>query len=167
MVWYLGHLHWEHLHVDLFVIFYLVLLQKTEFSSLHCTLLTLLSLRSPCDFTSHRVHWTWLGLMPRPLLLSTSICLMDHGGLDRGICLLPTIHTPCHTHWMCYNSVTLHSVHMTSIVLSIRGEGSSSVALPKVSSIFFISREFSSSDVRSKVRDVVCVQTVKTSEENM
>jgi len=23
-------------------------------------------------------------LMPRPLLLSTSICLMDHGGLDRG-----------------------------------------------------------------------------------
>jgi len=28
----------------------------------------------------------------RPLLLSTSICLMDRGGLDRGICRLPTIH---------------------------------------------------------------------------
>jgi len=57
--------------------------------------------------------------MPRPLLLSTSICLMDHGGLDRGPCLLPTIHTLCHTHWMCYNSVMTPSVHMTSILLSI------------------------------------------------
>jgi len=28
-----------------------------------------------------------------PLLLSTSICLMDRGGLARGPCLLPTIHT--------------------------------------------------------------------------
>jgi len=39
-------------------------------------------------------------LMLRPLLLSTSICLIDHGGLDRGPWLLPTIHTLCHTHWM-------------------------------------------------------------------
>jgi len=28
----------------------------------------------------------------------TSICLMDHGGMDPGSCLLPTIHTLCHTH---------------------------------------------------------------------
>jgi len=35
-----------------------------EFPSLHYTLLTLLPPRSPCVFTSHRVHWTWLGLMP-------------------------------------------------------------------------------------------------------
>jgi len=32
-------------------------------------------------------------LMPRPLLLSTSNCPMGHGGLDRGPCRLPTIHT--------------------------------------------------------------------------
>ncbi|TNN47565.1 hypothetical protein EYF80_042231 [Liparis tanakae] len=30
-----------------------------------------------------------------PLLLSTSICLMDHRGLDRGICLLLTTPWPC------------------------------------------------------------------------
>jgi len=64
------------------------------------------------------------GLIPwrlilRPLLLSPSICLMDHGGLDRGPCLLPTIHTLCHTHWMCCYSVMIPSVSMTSIVLSI------------------------------------------------
>jgi len=35
-----------------------------EFTSLHHTLLTLLPPWSLCDFTSHRVHWTWLGLMP-------------------------------------------------------------------------------------------------------
>jgi len=53
-------------------------------------------------------------LMPRPLLLSTSICLMDHGGLDRGPFLLPTIHTLCHTHWMCFNSksVLLYTLHL-------------------------------------------------------
>jgi len=34
----------------------------------------------------------------RPLLLSTSICLMDRGSLDRGICRLPTIYTLCHIH---------------------------------------------------------------------
>jgi len=34
-----------------------------------------------------------------PPLLSTSICLMDCGGLDQ------TIYTLCHTHVMCYNSV--------------------------------------------------------------
>jgi len=43
-------------------------------------------------------------LMLCPLLLYASICLMDHGGLDHGICLLPTIHTLCHIHWMCFNS---------------------------------------------------------------
>jgi len=40
----------------------------------------------------------------RPLLLSTSICLMDRGGLDRGIWRLPTIHPLCHIHWMYFNS---------------------------------------------------------------
>jgi len=40
----------------------------------------------------------------RTLLLSTSICLMDRGGLHRGICLLWAIHTLCHIHWMCFNS---------------------------------------------------------------
>jgi len=55
----------------------------------------------------------------RPLLLSTSICLMDHGGLDRGPCLLPTIHTLCHTHWMCFYYIMIPSGHITSIPLSI------------------------------------------------
>jgi len=58
-------------------------------------------------------------LMLRPLLLSTSICLMDHRGLDRGPCLLPTTHTLCHIHWMCCNSVMIPSGHMTFILLSI------------------------------------------------
>jgi len=57
-------------------------------------------------------------LMLRPLL-STPICLMDHGGLNRGPCLLPTIHTLCHIHWMCCNSVMIPSVNMASIVLSL------------------------------------------------
>jgi len=81
------------------------------FTSLHHTLLTL---------PPHRVHWTWLCLDPvlapgpgllshwpclLPLamvllmpLLSSSFCFMDHGGLGRGPCLLPTIHTLCQTH---------------------------------------------------------------------
>jgi len=76
-------------------------------------------------------------LMLRPLLLSTSICLMDHGGLDRGPCLLPTIHTLCHIHWMCFNSNVSFWSH--GIYYSVHtGEGSSSVALLKVSSIFFL-----------------------------
>jgi len=40
-----------------------------EFTSRHCTLLTLLSPESLCDFTSHRVHWPWLGLMPPAMAL--------------------------------------------------------------------------------------------------
>jgi len=39
--------------------------------------------------------------------------------LDRGSCLLLIIHTLCHTHWTCCNTVMLPSGHMTSIVLSI------------------------------------------------
>jgi len=41
---------------------------------------------------------------------------MDGGGLDRGICRLPTIHTLCHIHWMCCYSGMIPSGHMTSIV---------------------------------------------------
>jgi len=85
--------------------------------------LTRLPPRSPFDFTSHRVrrhrsclpdgssrsgswnmpttNYAMALLRLRPLLLSTSICLMDLGGLHRGICRLPTIHTLCHTHWLC------------------------------------------------------------------
>jgi len=64
---------------------------------LYCTLLTLLSPWSPFDFTSHRVHQTlWDAIDP--------ICLMDHGGLDRGICLLPNMPLPC---WDSAHSSTL------------------------------------------------------------
>jgi len=94
---------------------------------------------------------------PRPLLLSTSICLMDCGGLGRGPCLLPTIHTTYHTHLICLcNSVMFPSVHMTYIAFVHQGEGSSSVALLKVSSLSFTVKgfflfvvSFSWSDVRS------------------
>jgi len=82
-----------------------------EFSSLHCTLLTLLPPRGLCD--SHLIGsigpgWVWChGPADNPpLLLSASICLMDCGVLDRGP-WLPTIHTLCHTHWMCCNSVII------------------------------------------------------------
>jgi len=156
-----------------------------EFSSLHHTLLTLLPPQSPCDFTYRRVHWTWLGLMPwpRPLLLSTSICLMDHGGLDRGPCLLPTVYTLSyslrimevwivvhayyqlfihfHIHWMCCNSVIIPSLHMSSIASVHPEEGSSSVALLKVYSLFFPVKVFFSVSwefflIRCEDRDVLC-----------
>jgi len=81
-------------------------------------------------------------LMPRPLLLSTSICLMDHGGLGRGPCLLPTIHTLCYVHWMCCNSVMIPSLHMTSLASVHPGEGSSSVALLNISSLFSLWKGF-------------------------
>jgi len=94
------------------------------------------------DFTSHRVHWTWLGLTlwpcwsTPPFLLFTSICLMDCGCMDCGPWLLQTIHTLCHTHCTCCNSVMIPSGYMTSIAPVHPGEGSSSVALLKVSSLF-------------------------------
>jgi len=60
------------------------------------------------------------------------------------------------------------------LLLFIRGEGSSSVALLKVSSLFspvqvffLFLRSFSWSDVRSWHRDVVCGQIVKPSEANV
>jgi len=104
----------------------LLYLLMDECSSLHCTLLTLLPPQSPCDFTSHRVHWTWLGLMPRPLLLSTSICLMDRGGL--------------HVEY-AYYELFIHTVIFIQCILTLNlsfwshdiycsvhpGEGSSSV----------------------------------------
>jgi len=81
---------------------------------------------------------------------------------------ITTIYTLCHTHWMCCYSVMIPSGHMTPIDL---GEGSSSFALLKVSSLFFLWKFFFGScswcDVRSKVRDVVCVQIVKPSEANL
>jgi len=45
-------------------------------------------------------NYTMALLRLRPLLLFTSICLMERGGLQRGICLLRTIHTLCHIHWI-------------------------------------------------------------------
>jgi len=45
--------------------------------------------------------------------------LLFHGGLDRSPCLLWTIQTFCHTHWMCCYSVMIPSGHMTFIVPSI------------------------------------------------
>jgi len=73
------------------------------------------SASSPESLWLH-VSSAWPSLMPRPLLLSTSICLMDRGGPDRGPCRLPTIHTLCHTHWLCLcYSIMLPSIHMASI----------------------------------------------------
>jgi len=76
-----------------------------------------------------------------PFLLSTSICRMDRGGLDPGICLLPTIHTLSYSLIvllvLCFNlCIMIPSVHMASITPVHPGEGSSSVALLKVSSPF-------------------------------
>jgi len=68
---------------------------------------------------------------------------------------------------------SVHSGHMTSIASVHPGEGSSSVALLKVfpffpqESFFLFPWSFSWSDVRSWDRDVVCVQIVKPSEENL
>jgi len=80
------------------------------------------------------------GLLPRPCwwppLISISIRFMDCGGLDRGPCLLRTIHTFCHNHWMCCNSVIIPSVHMTYFASVHPGEGSSSVTLLKVYYLF-------------------------------
>jgi len=75
-------------------------------------------------------------LMLRPLLLSTFICLMDHGGLDRGPCLLPTI---IHSIILieCVVTVKIPSGHMTYFSSFHPGEGYSSVALLKVFSLFF------------------------------
>jgi len=68
------------------------------------------------------------------------ICLMDRGGLDRGICLLPTIHTLSDSLivlLLCFDlCIMIPSVHMTSIAPVHPGEGASSVALLKVSSLF-------------------------------
>jgi len=76
-----------------------------------------------CGFTGHKhksFGWKSSFISPTcgmalltlwPLLLSASICLMDHGGLDRGPCRLPTIHTLCHTHWMCFNSNVSFCTH--------------------------------------------------------
>jgi len=47
------------------------------------------------------------------------------------------IQNSCHSHWISlYNCVMIPSVHMTSLAYVHPGEGSSSVALLKVSSLF-------------------------------
>jgi len=99
------------------------------------------------------------------LLWSTAV-------LDHGPWLLRTIHTFCHIQWMYCNSVMIPSGHMTCIAPVHPGEGSSSVALLKVSSLFSLRKflligSFSWSDVRTKVRDVVCVRFVKPAEANL
>jgi len=77
----------------------------------------LLPPRTPCDFTSHRVYWPcWCPAHSSSLppsawwIMELWIC---------GPCLLPTIHTLRHAHWMWCNSVMTHSVHMAYIVLFI------------------------------------------------
>jgi len=97
-----------------------------EFPSLHHTLLTLLPPRSLCDFTSHRVHWTWLGLMPwrcwcAPPTHPLYLLLPDE--LRRSRSWSMPIHTICHANWMCCNSVMLTSVHMTSVASVHPGRG--------------------------------------------
>jgi len=152
----------------------------------------------------HRVHWTGLGLMPWRCWCpthssSTSICLMDHGGLDRRTCLLPTMPWPCwcsahsplppdgswrsgswsmpttnYSYSLSYslNVFTLicPSVHMASIAPVHLGEGSASVALLKVPSLFSLWRvvwEFFL--IRCEVLGQGClfVQIVKHSEANL
>jgi len=87
--------------------------------------------------------------------------------LDCGPCLLPTMHK------LDYVTLMIPSGHMTSIASVHPGEGSSSVALLKVSShcfhvkVFFLSNgSFSWFDVRSWDRDAECVHFVKPSEAN-
>jgi len=69
--------------------------------------------------------------------------------------------------------LVIPSVHMKSIASVRPGEGSSSVALLKVSSLFFPVKGFLlflgvfPDPMRSWDRDVVCVQIVKPSEENL
>jgi len=133
------------------------------------------------------------------LLLSSSFCL--HGSCISGSWSMPTTHYSSFLSYsfnvleICN---TVHSVHMTLnsiqfitnlricisglynlytddcrhiLLLSVQGEGSSSVALLKVFSYFFLWKfvfsflgSFSWSNVRSKVRDVVCVRILKPSE---
>jgi len=61
--------------------------------------------------------WVWChGPADAPPTPPLYLHLMDHGGLDRGPCRLPTIHTLFQTHWMCCNSIMILSGLMTSIV---------------------------------------------------
>jgi len=71
---------------------------------------------------------------------------------------------------LCHDSFWSHDVHPSVHP----GEGSSSLALLKGSSpflpvngLFLFLGSCSRADVRSKVRDVVCVQTVKPYEANL
>jgi len=70
--------------------------------------------------------------------------------------------------WMCCNCVMIPSGHMTSIVLSILERDPPLLLSWKFliyspwKFFFLFLGSFSWSDVRSKVRDVVCVRVVKT-----
>jgi len=66
----------------------------------------------------HVFIWDVNGSLRHPTYAPSSY-IMDHGGLDRGPCRRPTVHTLGHTHWMCCYSVMTPPGHMTSIVLSI------------------------------------------------
>jgi len=70
--------------------------------------------------------------MPRPLLLSTSICLMDHE-----VWIVVHAYYQLFIHSVilieCVVTLMIPSGHMTSVH---HGEGSSSVALRKVPSLF-------------------------------
>jgi len=151
-----------------------------EFSSLHCTLLTLLPPRGPCDFTSHRVHRTWLGLMPHgpadapptpPLYLH-----LPDGSWRSGSWSMPTnnysytLSYSLNVLLLCNDSSWSHDIYSSVY----HGEGSSSVVLLKVSSLlspwkfsFSIFYEFLLIRCEVKGQGCLCVQIVKPSEENL
>jgi len=111
----------------------------------------------------HRLFCCLLPCQPPTPVLSSSFWFMDSGGLDRGPCLLPIIHTLGHIHWMCCNSVTLF-IRSHDIYCSVHpGERSSSVALLKGSSLFSPEKVFlflgswSWSDVKGQRSGRSCV----------
>jgi len=123
-------------------------------SSLHHTLLTLLPPRSPFDFTSRRVHGTWLGLMPWPCW-----CPAHSSSLPPSAWWITEVRIVVHADYQLF--IHWHSGHMTSIVLSILERDPPLLLswrfLPficPVKDFFLFLGSCSWSDVRSKVRDV-------------
>jgi len=109
-----------------------------------------------------------------PDLLSTSFCLMDCGGLDRGSCrrwiIHPLIFIDCvYVSLPWFLLVTWHLLFCPSwrgILLCCSPEGFFTL-FPFFEFFFLFLGSFSWSDVRSKVRDVVCVQNIKPTEDNL
>jgi len=103
-----------------------------------------------------------------PLLETASAPLMTWGHSLRLI-----IHNFCHIHWMCCKPVTLFLLH-DIYWFCPSGKRDPPLLLswrflpffPLWKSFFSFLGSYSWSDVRSKVRDVVCVQIVKPSEAN-